>query len=318
MKPARLGLLALVLTGLASSACTSDIPLDQLKARWAPPPSRFITVDGMDVHVREEGAGPPLVLLHGTGASLHTWEPWVRTLSGSFRIIRLDLPAFGLTGPHPAHDYSLDAYASLVAHVMDALGVQKAHVAGNSLGGSIAWMLAATQPQRVDRLVLVAPAGYPREGVPLVFRLARLPVLPTLLKRVDPSRIIARSLSEVFVDQALVTPEMVQRYRELALRPGNRDAFVARVGAALVDHSARIKAVTAPTLVLWGEKDAWIPVEHAQRFARDIPGARVVVYPGVGHLPQEEAAAPSAADTLAFLSQRVTPEHGLPPPAAAP
>lgn len=312
MGNARWGLLAWVC--VAAAGCTPDIPLEELKARWAPPPSRFVRVDGMDVHVRDEGNGPPLVLIHGTGASLHTWEPWTAALRNSFRVVRLDLPAFGLTGPHPQADYRLETYAAVVAHVMDALEIPRAHVAGNSLGGAVAWMLAVTHPQRVDRLVLLAPAGYPREQTPLVFRLARMPVVPSLLKGVDPIRLVRRSLSEVFVDQGLVTPEMVQRYRELALRPGNRDAFVARVTAAAVDVSARIREVHAPTLLLWGEKDAWIPVEHAQRFARDIPGARVLVYPNVGHLPQEETAGPSAADTLAFLSQRMEPAPAAPPP----
>ena len=129
-----------------------DVPVDELKARWARPPSRFIAVNGMQVHLRDEGPHDdpaPIVLLHGTSASLHTWDGWAQALREKRRVIRFDLPGFALTGPNPDNDYSIDAYVRFVKAVMDELGVQRFVIAGNSLGGQVAWAATAALPDRV-------------------------------------------------------------------------------------------------------------------------------------------------------------------------
>jgi pimeloyl-ACP methyl ester carboxylesterase len=154
-----------------------DRPVEELKARWAQAPSQFITVQGMQVHVRDEGPRDdpvPVVLLHGTSASLHTWEGWTGALKGQRRVIRFDLPGFALTGPHPHDDYSIDAYVRFVVATLDRLGIARCVLAGNSLGGQIAWAVAATHPTRVERLVLVDAAGYPFEPQSVPIGLSRL------------------------------------------------------------------------------------------------------------------------------------------------
>lgn len=303
-------LLALLLiAGVAFwRGATPDLPVEELAARYAPPPSRFVPLAGMQVHIREEGSGPPLLLLHGTGASLHTWDGWVQELKEDFRIIRIDLPGYGLTGPHPTHDYSAQAYTRLLTDLLDWLGIEKVHIAGNSLGGRIAWEFAATAPERVDRLILIDPSGYPTGKAPtLAFRLGAMPVANLLLRHITPRQLFENSLKEVYADDSKVTEELVTRYYELFMRQGNREAFIARMRTGFAADTARIALVQAPTLVMWGEKDAWIPAEHASRFARDLPNATLQLYPDAGHVPMEEEPAATAADAWRFLTANLSP-----------
>ncbi len=256
----------------------------------------------MLVHCRDEGTGPPLMLLHGTGASLHTWEGWASALRGDFRVIRMDLPGFGLTGPNPSGDYTSSAYVDFIQSFAARLGLSSFDLGGNSLGGFLAWRYAVEHPERVRKLILVDAGGYPQKQPPLlVFRLARVPVLSSLLAHLDPRELAAKTLRQAYADPTRVTPELIEQYADLALRPGNRQAFVARVSARERVRSQEIPSIRAPTLVLWGRQDALITAEDAYRFGQDIPGSRVIVYDGVGHVPMEEVTARSAADARQFL-----------------
>ncbi len=271
---------------------------------WGLPSSRMVDVAGMRVHVAVEGSGTPLVLLHGTGASLHAWNGWSEALSGQFLVVRPDLPGFGITGPHPGDDYTIAAYVDFLHALAVELGLERFHLAGNSLGGRIAWNYAASYPDRVSRLILIDASGYPRDGEPpLVFRLARIPALGSVLSRMTPRSIFRASLEEVFADDTLVDETRVQRYFELALRDGNREAFLHRARTAddRSDPADRLGAIRAPTLIQWGAQDAWIPLADGRRFARDIPDAELIVYPALGHVPMEEAPAVTARDALRFL-----------------
>lgn len=274
-----------------------DRSVDQLKGRWAQAPSQFIAVNGLQVHLRDEGPQDdptPIVLLHGTAASLHTWDGWVADLKGQRRVIRFDLPAFGLTGPDLQNDYSLEAYVRLVEGVVNALGVQHFVVAGNSLGGQIAWATAAALPQRVRQLVLVDASGYAMapQSIPIGFRIARIPGVRRLAEVVLPRGVIQASLRNVYGDLSKVTPELVDRYYELTLREGNRQALAYRFDqmqkADVAKGMAAIRALKVPTLILWGGKDRLIPVENGSRFAADIAGSQLVVFDDLGHVPQEE------------------------------
>lgn len=283
-----------------------DRTVAQLSARWALPPSQFIAVDGMQVHLRDEGPrGDPLpiVLLHGTSASLHTWDGWADSLKGQRRVIRFDLPAFGLTGPHPGNDYSIAAYVRFVMAVMDQLGVGQFILAGNSLGGQIAWGVALASPQRVRQLVLVDAAGYPLQStsVPLGFRLARTPGLRNLMEFVLPRGVVDSSVRNVYGDPGRVTAELVDRYYELTLRAGNRQALAYRLDQRLSGEEDTIRQLKQPTLILWGANDRLIPPETARRFAADIPGSKLVVLPGLGHVPHEEDPLTTVAIAKAFL-----------------
>ena len=300
----RRGLWAL-LAGLALlilSQVRRDIPLEELKRSYAGGASRFIDVAGLQVHYRDEGEGPPLVLLHGTGASLHTWDAWAEALRSRFRVIRMDLPGFGITGPNREDDYRIESYVAFLDAFRGKLGLDGFALAGNSLGGQIAWSYAVAHPEQVRALVLLDPVGYRIDRPALVFRLARTPGLSWLMTKLDPGPITEKTLRDCYGDPSKITPALVERYSRLALREGNRRAFVARVARRAEDRSADIAKVRAPTLILWGAQDRLIPVAHAERFAHAIPGTRLIVYDGVGHVPMEEIGERSAADAGAFVS----------------
>lgn len=299
------GLVFFLLAGLVA-VWAPDKPVSELTPRWAQPPSQFLRVGTMLVHLRDEGPRNdpvPIVLLHGTSDSLHTWDGWAAVLREHRRVIRFDLPGFGLTGPDPQADYSIDAYVRFVLAVMDTLGVPSAVIGGNSLGGQIAWQTAYAQPQRVKQLVLVDAAGYPEppQDVPLGFRLARSWPANQLLEWVLPRGLVQASVRNVFGDPGKVHSDEVDRYYDMAVRAGNRRALVQRLALSEPDVSHRIRSLRLPTLVLWGERDRLIPLQSARRFAQDIPGSRLVVLPGLGHVPQQEDPLRTAAEVQRFL-----------------
>ena len=296
--------IALLISVFVAASYHADIPVDELKAEFTNEESQFIDILGMPVHYRDEGSGPLLVLIHGTAASLHTWDGWVDELKNDFRIVRMDIPAFGLTGPEPTGDYSIDRYVEFLEAFASALNLESFALAGNSLGGEIAWRYALAHPQRVNRLVLVDAVGYARsEGQKenLAFKLARTSGFKTVMSKITPRFLYRQGLLEVYGDDSKVTEELVDRYFRLSLREGNRRAFAERVIAAQVPIKGDVRNITQPTLILWGADDLWIPLEHGRNFARDIDGSQLVVYPGVGHVPMEEIPEQSAADTRTFL-----------------
>jgi len=288
-----------MLTALAVPiARAPDRPVETLVARWAPPPSDFIEVKGQMVHLRDQGPRDdplPIVLIHGTSASLHTWEGWATALKGQRRVISFDLPGFGLTGPFSGayvhDDYRGDTLARFVIDLLDHLKVPRAVLAGNSLGGEVAWRVASLAPARVDKLVLVDASGYDFEPVdlPLGFRLARLPVVSALSEWFLLRGVIEGSLRSLYGDPAKVTPALVDRYFELTLREGNRHALRLRMQQLeMGQDAARLARLKLPTLVIWGGNDRLIPPPTAQSFTRDIAGSRLVVFPALGHVPHEE------------------------------
>ena len=302
----------LMLTALVLSySHMPDRPVDALVARWAPPPSDFIEVKGQVVHLRDEGPrgdATPIVLLHGTSASLHTWEGWARELKTRRRVISFDLPGFGLTGPfagqYTPDDYRGDSYARFVLDVLDVLKVPRVVLGGNSLGGEIAWRVATLAPERVERLILVDASGpdFTPESVPAGFVMARLPVLGWISQHVLPRELVAQGLANVYGDPSRVTPALVDRYFELTLREGNRRALGQRLRQ--LQHGqdvARIDTVRQPTLILWGARDRLIPPAVAQEFERRIAGSQRVVLDGLGHVPHEEDPVRSLVPVKAFL-----------------
>ncbi|OGA99901.1 MAG: alpha/beta hydrolase [Burkholderiales bacterium RIFCSPHIGHO2_12_FULL_69_20] len=289
-----------------------DRPVETLVARWAPPPSEFIDLKGQLVHYRDEGpkSDPaPIVLLHGTSASLHTWEGWAKALRGQRRVISLDLPAFGLTGPfagsYAGQTYTGANYARFVLDLLDQLAVQRFVVAGNSLGGEVAWRIAAAAPQRVAQLVLVDAAGYPMTAtnIPLGWQIARLPVLGRVAEHLLPRPLIVQGLHAVYGDPAKITDALIDRYFELTLRAGNRAALVQRAQQWSAEEGVqRVTGISAPTLILWGGRDRLIKPALAQRFEADIAGSQRVVFADLGHVPHEEDPARTVAAVQAFLA----------------
>jgi pimeloyl-ACP methyl ester carboxylesterase len=305
----------LMLTAVAVPlARAPDRPVETLLTRWAPAPSDFIDVKGQMVHLRDEGPRDdplPLVLVHGTSASLHTWEGWAAALRPQRRVISFDLPGFGLTGPfagsYAADDYRGDTLARFVIDLMDALKLQRVVLAGNSLGGEVAWRVATLAPGRVDRLVLVDAAGYDFTPVdmPVGFRLSRLPVVSALSEWFLPRGVVEDSVRSVYGEPSKVSPALVDRYFELTLREGNRHALRLRMQQLEMGRdAARIKAVKQPTLILWGGRDRLIPPAIGQQFGRDIDGSRLIVFPALGHVPHEEDPAATVAVVREFLGLR--------------
>jgi pimeloyl-ACP methyl ester carboxylesterase len=311
-----LGLVAVALATAGGVAATwaPDVPVEQLKTKWAKPPSQFIDIEGLQVHVRDEGTKDspltPLVLIHGTGDSLFTWDGWVRELTAPGnpprRIVRMDLPAFGLTGPNAAHDYSFEVYVRFITQVMDKLGVQKAIIGGNSLGGHIAWRVATDAPQRVERLILVDATGYPLKpkSVPTGFILASLPGAAHLMPYTLPRSMVQGSLESVYGDPSRVKAETVDLFYDMTLRAGNRKALVRRLEQGYDDDITKIATIKRPTLLIWGRKDRLVPLATSGAlFAKDIVGSELVVFDDLGHVPHEEAPVPTAAAVRAFLAK---------------
>lgn len=214
-------IVAVALGGIIALNWAPDRPLSTLTARWAPPPSTFIPLLGMQVHLRDQGlhdSPTPIILIHGTSASLHTWEGWVKGPRG--QRITFDLPAFSLTGPSPEGDYTIAAYVRFVGALLDKLGIQRCVLGGNSIGGHVAWETARAMSNRIDKLISVDSGGYPSisTSVPLGFRLARLPVLNRFLEVVTPRSLVEASVRNVYGDPSKVTPELVDRYFDMTVR----------------------------------------------------------------------------------------------------
>ena len=315
--PKLLGLLLLASAIAIALSRAPDRPVQSLVARWGAPPSDFIEVNGQVVHVRDVGPRQdpsPIVLIHGTGASLHTWEGWVQALQGRRRVITFDLPGFGLTGPfggrYPPDDYRGDTYARFVIDLLDALKVPRAVLGGNSLGGEVAWRVAVMAPQRVERLVLVDASGpdFEPESVPMGFLIARTPGLNLLTEHLLPRALVAASVANVCGDPQRLTPELVDRYFELTLREGNRRALGIRLRQFVRgEHAERIGTIRQPTLILWGGRDRLIPPSVGRTFQASIPGSRLVVFDELGHVPHEEDPARTVEALRAFLESPAEP-----------
>ncbi len=307
---------ALVFFGVAGVVATwaPDRPVAALQARWAQPPSQFIDVQGLQVHLRDEGprdkgapGSPegtlPIVLLHGTSASLHTWEGWASDLRRQRRVVRFDLPGFGLTGPNAQNDYSIEVYVKFVTATLDALGIQRFVLAGNSLGGQIAWATAHALPVRVAKLILVDASGYGVDpnNAPLGFRIAGTPVLRDVMAYTLPRGVVEHSVRYVYGHPDKVTPALVDVYADMMLRAGNRRALSRRIEQGYTGDVAQIQALKLPTLILWGGRDRLLPPENARRFAKDIAGSTLVVFDDLGHVPHEEDPARTVAEVRRFL-----------------
>ena len=295
-----------------------DIPRTILEAKYAKLPSQFVRLaDGARAHIRDRGPrdAPALVLIHGSNASLFTWEPWVKRLDNSYRIVTLDLPGHGLTGAVPNGDYSQQGMVIFTKEVMDKLGLKQFAVGGNSMGGAVAARFAEEYPDRVTRLILVDSGGLPtKEGehIPLAFRLARTPFVNKLLLHITPRSLVVEGLNDAIVHKKIITNRMIDMYWDFARMAGTREATLIRFqmpwDSSVKDHIGEIKA---PTLVLWGAEDHLVPVDAARHFAADIHGSKLIIYPHTGHIPQEEVAQKSADDVRAFLSGKTAMSAAL-------
>jgi pimeloyl-ACP methyl ester carboxylesterase len=297
-----LSILLVIVLGLMIWAYAPDNSVEELTEKWGYDNSKFVEIDGMNIHYRVNGEGFPVVLVHGTAASLHTWEAWTTALEDSFQVISFDLPAYGLTGPHPTGRYSMDMYAKILDELMLELAIDSFYLAGNSLGGGIAWRYSTLYPDKVKKMILIDAAGFPLEREPsLPFRLAKSEIWSRLLTTFTPKRIIENSIKEVYFDKEKATPNIIDRYYDFALRTGNRQAFVDRVRTMEYADTALLAGIKIPTLIQWGRGDVWIPVSNAYKFEKVIPNSKLVIYENAGHIPMEEIPNETVKDAKAFF-----------------
>jgi len=300
MRLALLTLLALLLLA-GFWLWTPDRPRPWLEARYAQPPSAFLEVAGIRLHLRDTGPrdAPALLLVHGFAANLHTWNGIAPLLEGRFRVVRLDLPGFGLSGPDPAKDYSDARMGEVLLALMDRLGVGRFHLVGASMGGRIAFALAAAHPDRVDRLALFAPDGF-REGGAAP---ARMPWWARLVPWAMPDWPLRRILAATYADPALMDDARFALYRDLLRAPGVRQAMLDRAKDLRPrGYERALRGLQAPTLLLWGAADRLVPPARAADFAAALPNSQVVMLPGTGHVPMEEAPAATAEALRRFLA----------------
>ena len=287
-----------------------DIPFPVLEQRYAAAGSQYLDLPGGEhVHVRDVGprSGTPLVLVHGFAASDRDWDDWIARLSATRRVVALDLPGHGLTRTPKGYRASNTAFVRLVDETATALNLPPFVLAGNSMGGGVAWRYALAHPDRLMGLVLVDAAGWQDEGPPrgggggaLIFSILKNPIGRSLIAESDVTPIARQGLKSAFIDDKLVTPELVRRYTDLSRGPGHR-AILLNIEQGDPATKARLSAIRTPTLVMVGEDDRLIPADHGRRFAEAIPGATLIRYPGVGHVPMEQIPDRSAADLVRWL-----------------
>jgi len=297
----------------------SDIPFEKLEAEYGYPNSQFVDLpDGVRMHFVEQGPenAPTLLLVHGYSASLHTWDAWADLLDDRYRVVRLDLPGHGLTRAPAEFRASIEAYREAVFNFTEARGLSNFAIAGSSMGGNVAWEFALAHPAEVAALILVDASGFEetREALaedPPAFKLLRNPVLGPILRDLDSRNLAAGGLRNSFVDQSLVTDAMIDRYVELSRAPGRcqqlLDIMLGYRERSYASPQILASLASLPVLILWGDQDRLVPPEHARLFHTAIPGSRLVMYEGVGHIPQEEVAERSAGDVSAFLEEVFAP-----------
>ncbi|MDX2259775.1 MAG: alpha/beta hydrolase [Hyphomicrobiaceae bacterium] len=283
---------------------TPDKPRQDLEIKYLNSTSDYVEVAGLRLHLRDSGprSGPPVVMLHGFGSSLHTWEPWAQALSAHYRVIRYDLPGSGLTGADPTGDYTDTRGMQVLLALLDRLELARVTLIGNSQGGRLAWTFAARHPHRIERLVLIAPDGFATDGLEYG-KAAEVPTAVHLMRYILPKSMLRSGLAPAYGQPERLSDAVVDRYYDLMLAPGVREAQIRKMGQIVLQPPELLLAkITAPTLLLWGDLDAMIPVTSATAYLNAMPGARLVTLTGLGHVPFEEDPTGSLVPVADFLA----------------
>ncbi|WKK74116.2 alpha/beta hydrolase [Marivirga salinae] len=307
-----IGLLSIIgiLVILLLSFYKSDIQASENQEKYFTEESQFIEIDSNKIHIRKMGKGFPILLIHGSFSSLHTWNVWQKQLLNDFTTISIDLPGHGLTGPNPQARYDTDYYANLLWELMDKLNYDSIAVAGNSMGGQVAYKMALRKPDKVKKLILINSSGasmkadtanFKDQNTFSVFSLINHPIFSKLMTSITPKFLFEMSMEQVYYDKSKITEEKVQLYYDLMLHEGNREATLQRFKQRAPSEFDQLGNLKSPTLILWGEHDSWIPVSHAHRFDNIIPNSSLIIYDDAGHVPMEEIPTRTAKDALEFL-----------------
>jgi pimeloyl-ACP methyl ester carboxylesterase len=285
-----------------------DIPYAVLDAKYANANSHFVDLPGgIRMHYRDEGNpnAPVLLLVHGFGDSFTSWDGWVAHLGNRFRIIRIDVPGHGLTRAPAGYTLSMDTSADVVNAFAEKLSLPKFAIAGNSMGGGIAWQVALRYPQHVKALILLDAGGWPMpaaKNLPLAFRLLQYSWGRAFLASIDNTPLIRSGLRGETGNKAPITDAFIARWAEFQRAPGHRQILMSlSPGQRSVATKEALAKISAPTLIEWGAVDPLLTVDNAHKFADAIPGSKLIIYPGIGHLPQIEIPERSSDDAAAFL-----------------
>jgi pimeloyl-ACP methyl ester carboxylesterase len=302
----------LAIVGLACAAVivagiwawAPDRPRTQLERKYWDSHTRYMEIGGTSLRVRISGPkdSPAVLMLHGFGSSLETWEPWAQLLSGGYRVVRFDLPGCGLSEADRSGRYGEARSLELVKALMDELGIEKAVLIGNSIGGRIAWRFAAAFPDRTSKLVLISPDGFASPG----FEYGKAPQVSGILKLMKyflPRTLLRTNLAAAYGDPSRLSEATVDRYYDLLLAPGDREAMIERMHQTVLEEPIPIlRRITAPTLLLWGKKDHLIPFANSADYLGALGHAQLVSFPDLGHVPHEEAPAESLPALTQFLA----------------
>lgn len=307
---ALLGLIAFIaLLLLVGAAVYRDVPASEVEAKWARPPSKFVVIDGVRLHYRDEGRGPAVVLLHANYSSLFMWEPWVAKLRDDYRVIRVDLPAHGLTGPESNGNYTLERIQTLFERFVDERGLGRFTVVGTSIGGTVAMRYTAAHPERIERLVLISP-GSLEARVRGRTTPANVPRVADLLGYVTPKAFTRFLLTNDYGDPARLSDAVTDEWYDMWMREGNRLAMInllrQYVSGGVED---KIRAVKVPVLLIWGEKNKRVPLALAyetQKLLENSPEVKLEILPGIGHMLVQEAPQQSAQLIRRYLDERTS------------
>ena len=303
------------------TACaTREIPVAKLTTEYGLPTSHtFEPSPGVRVHYTDEGNrdGRTLILVHGFAASVHAWRPWIERLRNDYRLVAIDLPGHGLTQTPAGYRSTLEGNAALIDALATEVGAHSFVLAGNSMGGAVSIAYAKAHPEKLDGLVLVDAAGWPRDGSgpPGFVSLFNNPVGRWFIKLVDPRMFATGGLKSAYHDEALVTDTLVDRYVDLAMAEGHRDVLLTQRTQPVPPWTpVDFHAIRIPTLVMTGEDDELIPADNSRAIAAAIPAAKLIIYPDAGHLPMEQIPDATTRDLRAFLATLGPPARTAPPP----
>lgn len=294
------------------SGCTvlgmKSIPAADLEKKYGDAYSKYVKIGDTNVFYRDQGTGPVLILLHGVCASSLTWDGWVKELGDQYRIIRMDVPAFGITGPVKKELFERDNAVKFLDKFLNALGLDRVYLAGNSLGAYMAWNYALDHPEKVEKLIVIDPLSY-NQKIPGILRFASNPLVSPTAKYIMPKFLIDMSVTQVYGDKSKVTDKVKDTYFDMAMREGNKGSYIMvfKVFKEKVKNeviSRGISQIKTPTLVMWGTKDEWIPFEYFNSWKADLPSATYISYEGIGHVPMEEIPEITAKDAHEFLMSK--------------
>lgn len=305
---------AVVLAATLYGVWTPDLTRSALQDRYGTSSQRMLEVDGLRINFQDSGPpdAPAVLLLHGFGSSLQTWDAWTPQLSLKFRVIRLDLPGFGLTGESPNKNYSEGQDLATLVGFVNKLKLSSYSVVGHSMGGKMAWSLAAAQPERVQALVLMAPDGFSPESQ-WGTKPYEVPAVMGLMKYALPKYFVRGFLDAAYADPQWLTDQTLTRYHDMLRAPGVRAAILDRADQTVsTDPIPRLKQIKAPTLLLWGEQDQMIPSSNAASYAAVLPLAHTVVLPKLGHVLQEEQPEIGLSKVDTFLSSHLLTNSRVP------